>query len=159
MDILACVGYYFYIHIFFHTIFWVDTSHVKALSFVSLSLNPKDKLWQANWLVTVCQLKPCSSSNDFTFIIIHTHTHTYTNSLNIPPSATTYTSEPKCDHQSPGGFQCKCAEAGRAQQGQTKTQLQHLFCLCITFLYRFFVSTSQLSSFHYPTPVLISSEN
>lgn len=66
---------------------------------------------------------------------------------------------PKCDHQSPGGFQSKCVEA-RAQQGMDKDTLQQLsFCHIPLLPATFSFFTSHLSCFHYPklAPQLFSS--
>ena len=88
-------------------------------------------------LVTVCQLKRSSSSNDLR-IDIHlepqqVRTHKYLWTVCASPAVTTCilipvhtnTSKPlhlsKCDHQAPGGFQCKDAP-------------QQLFCLSIPVL-------------------------
>lgn len=106
----------------------------QALSLLSLSQNPKDKLWSQS--VNSSLARPVTTARS-TSISTHTHAHARTPAL-------------KYGHQSPGVCQSKCVLASRAQQGRIKKkekQLQQLFCLCVTFLQLFGLGTSVLHPF------------
>lgn len=68
--------------------------------------------FQGQTLVTVCELKPCSFSNDFA-VAIHLLTCTRAR-------ARTHASAPNYHHRSPGVSWSKFVLASRAQQGQVK---------------------------------------
>lgn len=99
---------------------------------------------QGQTLVTVCQLKPCSSSNDFTFDI---HLHTRTRACRR-----TNTSALKYGHQSPGVSQPKCVLASRAQQGRIKSKNNCRSCsVFVSHSYNSLTwEPHSFSSFHYP---------
>lgn len=106
----------------------------QALSLLSLSQNPKDKLWSQS--VNSSLARPLTTARSTS---ISTHTHTDTSAL-------------KYGHQSPGVCQSKCVLASRAQQGQIKkrkTTAAAVLSLC-HIPATLWVGNLRSSSFHSP---------